>query len=303
MNHVVITGGAGFIGSHLCRALLDRGDHVTAVDDLRGAGTRAIADLLEYPLFTLRTTDVTALGAFAELDTVTHVVHLAGGTRERARHPVDAIRTASTGTLAVLDLGAAHDARIVIVSGPRAREEPRGHRPAAHSGPDGDCARMAIELITEAAARHYPGANVAIARPFEVYGPHLWPGRGVSAAICAAALRDQTIHLDDEARSFVYVADTVAALVALLDSDTPGPVDVGAQPTRLAEFARTAVEIAGSGWVEVCRSTPSHPTPRQPDLTRTKALLGWQPATPLHTGLHHTVNWMQTTLRRRGAPP
>jgi nucleoside-diphosphate-sugar epimerase len=115
VNHVVVTGGAGFIGSHLCRALLARGDRVTAIDDLSTGRAATIADLYAHPWFTLRSADVTALGAFADLDSATHVVHLAGvGGSDIRRRPVETIRAASTGTLAALDLAVARSARIVI---------------------------------------------------------------------------------------------------------------------------------------------------------------------------------------------
>lgn len=331
MNHVVVTGGAGFLGAHLCRMLVARGDQVTAIDNLSTGCASALADLHAYPRFTLRTADVTALGAFAELDSVTHVVHLAGAGGDPIRRAADTIRVASTGTLAALDLAAARGARIVVVSGHRSYDEPDGRawsRTGTFGPTDHACIRQAAELITEAAARRYRGVNAGTARLFEVYGPGLRPSGGVGAMICAAALRDQTLYIaHDKARSFVYVTDAAAALVAMLDSDIAGPVDIGGPAITLAEFARIAIELAGSGWLEYpcgprsmkaggrgIASTSSCTAPplpdyaasedgsalaSRPDLTRTHALLGWQPATGLHRGVHLTLDWMRTALSSR----
>ncbi|MEV0045185.1 NAD-dependent epimerase/dehydratase family protein [Nocardia rhamnosiphila] len=183
MNHVIVTGGAGFLGSHLCRCLLARGDRVTAVDNFSTGRAATIADLTGHPRFTLRTTDTTAFGAFTGLDAVTHIAHLAHpGSPVAARDSAAVLRAACTGTLAALDLAAAHDARIVLASGP----EPVNSSRTAAFGPH----RTGHHLI-ETAAHHDRRADTGIVRLFEVYGPGLSPGDGRdTATICAAALRD-----------------------------------------------------------------------------------------------------------------
>ncbi|MEV2220432.1 NAD-dependent epimerase/dehydratase family protein [Nocardia vinacea] len=295
-NHIVVTGGAGFLGSHLCRALLERGDRVTAIDNLSTGRRAAVENLTAHPHFTLRTVDVTTPGAFADLATITHIAHLAcpGSPKATVRRPTDTLRAASTGTLAALDLAASRGARIVVASGPGSNGDPR------NSGQTGDFHVHGLcTLVAEVIARHYGGADVGSVRPFEVYGPHQWPGDGrIAATICCAALRDQTLQvIDGDVRSFVYITDAVAALVAMLDSTTTGPVDIGGPAAvTTAEFAHTAIALAGSGWVEIAPADLIEPTAHSPDLDRTHALLGWRPSTSLGNGLRHTLDWMLSIL-------
>ncbi|MCP2317369.1 dTDP-glucose 4,6-dehydratase [Nocardia amikacinitolerans] len=302
MNHVVVTGGAGFLGSHLCRALLERGDRVTAIDNLSTGRRAAVERLTAHPRFALRIADTAAAGSFTDLVGVTHIAHLArtGSPAATAGRPIETLRAASTGTLAALDEAARHGARIVVAVGlPDTPQAPHRSWPHIANGSQaaGFDAHDASEYVAEAAARHYRGANVGIVRLFEAYGPHLWPGDRVTATICAAALRDQTIQISEgDARSFVYVADAIEAIIAMLDSATFLPVDVGGpRPIDTTEFARTAVALAGSGWIEVVPAAAKYAT-AHPNLARTRTLLGWQPTTPLHDGLHHTLDWLRTIL-------
>ncbi|WP_327149281.1 NAD-dependent epimerase/dehydratase family protein [Nocardia sp. NBC_01329] len=299
MNHIVVTGGAGFLGSHLCRRLIARGDRVTAVDNFSTGRAANIADLTGHPRFALRTTDTTAFGAFTGLDGITHIAHLAhpGSPFAAARDSAAVVRAACTGTLAVLDLAAAHTARIVLASGPDPGTRLDSRRPAAF-----EAHRTGHHLI-ETAAHHDRRTSTGIARLFEVYGPHLAPGDGrATATICAAALRAQTLYLtDDPAQSFVYIADAVDALTRMLDTDIPGPIDIAGPTLRVSEFARTAIALAGTGWLE---TTPGRARPDSavPDLARTRNSLGWRPSTDLPTGLHSTLTWMRTVVAGAQTP-
>lgn len=299
MNHVIVTGGAGFLGAHLCRRLLARGDRVTAVDNFSTGHAANIADLAGHPRFTLRPTDTTAFGAFTGLDGVTHIAHLAhpGSPVAAARDSATVVRAACTGTLAALDLAAAHDARIVLASGPDPGPEPvHSRRTTAF-----EAHRTGHHLI-ETAARHDRRADTGIVRLFEVYGPGLPPGDGrATATICAAALRDQTLYLtDNETRSFVYVTDAVDALIRMLDADILGPVDIAGPVSEISEFARTAIALAGTGWLEHTSAAATTVT-TVPNLTHTRNSLGWQSATDLPTGLHSTLDRMRTIIA--GAQP
>ncbi|NKY55951.1 NAD-dependent epimerase/dehydratase family protein [Nocardia flavorosea] len=295
MNHVVVTGGAGFLGSHLCRALLDRGDRVTAIDNLSTGRIAAVADLTDRPRFALRIADTADIGTFADLGTVTHIAHLAGpgSPAAAARASAATLRAAVTGTLAALDVAAAHHARIVLVTGC----SPHRIAPAGIGESETPSVHEAANLLIETATRNYRDTHTAIVRPFEVYGPQLRPGDGrITAHLCAAALRDQTIHLTDPGtRAFVYIADAIECLSAILDSDIPGPIDIAGPPASIADFGRTACELAGRGWVEFAPARTATAT-RPPNLTRTRAQLGWFPTTALHTGIHHTLGWMRATL-------
>ncbi|MBF6097222.1 NAD(P)-dependent oxidoreductase [Nocardia cyriacigeorgica] len=307
MNHVVVIGGTGFLGSHLCRALLERGDRVTAIDPM-GAERAAFRDFGAHPRFAFRCADITGPGAFSGLGPITHIAHFVHGG-SASRTPGEMIRAARSGTMAAMEQAVARGVRIVIVSGAPGRGR-TGRRPAVGVN-DLEGVRGAAAHIAEMTARRYPEARVGIARAFEVYGPRLRPGAGVAATICAAALRDQTLYLVDDERSFVYVTDAVAAVVALLDAEIRGPIDIGGPTVTLSEFARTANALTGRGWVECTplTRTASHrndtddgafaqeSTTRTPDLTRTFQLLGWLPTTSLHAGVHHTLDWMRTALR------
>ncbi|WP_416563929.1 NAD-dependent epimerase/dehydratase family protein [Nocardia testacea] len=294
MNHVIVTGGAGFLGSHLCRRLLARGDRVTAIDNFGTGRAANIADMVDHPRFTLRPTDTTAFGAFTGLDEATHIAHLAypGSPVAGARDWAAVLRAACTGTLAALDLAAAHNARIVLASGPDPASAPvRTRRAAAFA------AHRTGHHLIETAAHHDRRADIGIARLFEVYGPGLPPGDGrVTATICAAALRAQTLYLpDNPILSFVYITDAVEALVRMLDTDIRGPIDIAGPLLKVREFARTAITLAGTGWLECTSSATGLGTPT-PNLDCTHDSLGWQPTTDPATGLHHTLDWMRTYI-------
>ncbi|MGV9636463.1 NAD-dependent epimerase/dehydratase family protein [Nocardia rhamnosiphila] len=299
MNHIVVTGGAGFLGSHLCRSLLGRGDRVTAIDNFSTGRATNIADLTGHPRFTLRPTDTTAFGAFTGLEGVTHIAYLAhpGSPIAAARDAAAVLRAACTGTLAALDLAAAHNARIVLASGPGpGNQSVNSCRTAAF-----EAHRTGHHLI-EAAAHHNRCTDTGIVRLFEVYGPGLPPGDGrATATICAAVLRAQTLYLTgNETRSFVYITDAVDALVRMLDTNIRGPIDIAGPVAGISEFARTAIALAGAGWLEHTSAAATTVT-AVPNLTHTHDSLGWRSTTDLPTGLHSTLDWMRTIVT--GAQP
>jgi nucleoside-diphosphate-sugar epimerase len=313
-RHVVVTGGAGFIGSHLCRALLDGGDRVTAIDNLCTGNYDNIRAIVDRPGFGFREADITSTDAYAGLTGVTHVAHLACPASPRANSamPVETIRAASVGTLNALEFAARYNARIIVASSSEIYGDPQVHpQREDYRGNTDLVGRFAAytegKRVTEAAAAVHQrmGTNCGIVRPFNAYGPLMWPddGRAVSS-FCAAALRDEVLRIDGggrQTRSFVYIADMVDALTAMLDSDAFGPVNIGSEDEiTIAELAELVVEMAGRGRLEIAPARDFQVNVRRPDTTRIRELLGWHATTPLREGLSRTLDWMADVLAPTG---
>jgi nucleoside-diphosphate-sugar epimerase len=312
-RHTVVTGGAGFVGSHLCRALLDRGDRVTAIDNLCTGRYENLRPLVDRPGFAFREADVNGADAYAELAGVTHVVHLACPASPRANTAMalETIRAASVGTLNVLDLAARHGARIVVASSSEVYGDPRVHPQSEDYRGNTDllgkfAAYTEGKRVTEAATAVHrrQGTNAAVVRPFNAYGPHMWPDDGrVVSSFCAAALRDETLRVAGGAqtRSFVYIADMVDALLGMLDVDDFGPVNVGNEDeVTIGSLAELVVEMAGRGRLEIVPAREAEASIRRPDTAKIHALLGWRATTPLRDGLRRTLDWMGHVLAPTG---
>jgi nucleoside-diphosphate-sugar epimerase len=312
INHVVVTGGAGFIGSHVCRALIDRGDRVTAIDNLCTGFRSNLDPIIDNVAFELRIADVVAPVAFAGLAGVTHVAHLACPASPRANTamPIDTLKAATVGTLNALECGHKVDARVVVVSSSEIYGDPLVHPQTEDYRGNADpvgahSAYTEGKRAGEAATAAYRriGANVGIVRPFNVYGPNLQPSDGrVVAAFCAAALRRETLRLHGggtQTRALTYIADFVAGLIAMLDSDEFGPVNLGSEEeTTIADLARLVIEQAGTGELEITQDRDSDlVTMRRPDTTRARTLLDWQASTSLRDGLVPTMHWMRQAMR------
>lgn len=305
--HVVITGGAGFLGSHLSRALLARGDRVTVVDNF-STGRRASLDgLADTAGFELRDGDVTQSSALAGLSGITHVVHLAcpASPRANTKIPVQTILAASVGTVNALELAQAAGARAVVASSSEVYGDPLTHPQDENylgaTDPTGPLSAYTEgKRVTEAttAAYHRMGADAGIVRPFNVYGPWMWPDDGrVVSSFCAAALAGQTLHIHKggtQTRSLTWADDFTAGLVAMLDSTEFGPVNLGSgDEVTIRDLAELVVELAGSGSLEVTPGRDDVATRRRPDTTRARELLGWQAITPLREGIAATLDWMR----------
>ena len=274
-NHILVTGGAGFIGSHVCRALLDRGDRVTAIDNLSTGHRANLQPITGNPGFAFRVGDVTEVDGFAGLQAVTHVVHLACPASPRANTamPIETIRAATIGTLNALDLAARTSARAVIASSSEIYGDPRVH--PQREGYRGNTDRM-------------------------------WPDDGrVISSFCASALRGETLRVSGggrQTRSFVYVTDFVAALVAMLDVDEFGPINIGSETeVSIADLAGLVVELAGCGDLEIAPARDSEVTVRRPDTRRAATVLGWEATNPLREGIQRSLSWMREVLARREA--
>ncbi|HEY7143332.1 MAG TPA: NAD-dependent epimerase/dehydratase family protein [Streptosporangiaceae bacterium] len=306
---IVITGAAGFLGSHLCRALLDRGERIIGVDNMSTGRPASLAGIADSPGLTLMEGDVSES---LNVDTpVKAVVHLACPASPTAfmRMPIDTLRVGSLGTLNALALAHANDARFLFASSSEVYGDPLVHpQDESYRGnvdPTGprsvyDEAKRFGEAATTAYRRTF-GTATAIVRPFNVYGPGMWPDDGrVVAAFCAAALRGQPLKLHGDGkqtRSLCYVDDLIGGLIALLDSDEAGPLNLGSEDEiTMLDLAERIIAAAGTGRIEFLPPREQDVSVRRPDTSRARRLLSWQPTTSLRSGLAQTIAWMRSNL-------
>jgi UDP-glucuronate decarboxylase len=302
---VLVAGGAGFLGSHLCRALLGAGQHVVCLDNFHTGSARNVAPLLGDPRFELLRHDVTEPMSI-EVDQIYNLACPAS-PRHYQSDPVQTTRTSVLGALNLLDLARCNGARILQASTSEVYGDPEVHpQPETYHGrvnPIGPRAcydegkRCAETLFV--AARDQHGVAIKIARIFNTYGPHMDAddGRVVSNFIVQAlAGKPLTIYGDGgQTRSFCYVDDMIDALRRLMDSAVGfcGPVNLGNpdEITMLA-LASTIRTLTGSGSPIVhVGALADDPARRQPDIRLARRELGWRPGTALHEGLRRTIDF------------
>jgi dTDP-glucose 4,6-dehydratase len=300
---VVVTGGAGFLGSHLCEALVARGDRVVAVDDLSTGVEANVASLVDNPAFDLVVADVSdTLPVEGPVDAVMHFASPASPPDYLAR-PLESLAVGSEGTRRALTLAAAHGARFVLASTSEVYGDPLVHpQPETYWGnvnPVGarsvyDEAKRFAEALTMAWHRAR-GTDVGIVRIFNTYGPRLRPGDGrVVSNFLTQAIdgRPLTVYGDgSQTRSLCFVDDEVAGILALLDSDLTGPVNIG-NPDELTvlELAHAVLALTGSSSTIAYEPLPADdPTRRRPDITVARRELGWEPVVTLEEGLRRTA--------------
>lgn len=306
MRRILVTGGAGFVGSHLCEQLLAAGHQVTCLDNFFTGDQRNVDHLCDNRRFEVVRHDVTE-PLVMEVDEVFHLACPASPLHYQ-RTPVTTIRTAVQGTLNVLDLCREVGARILIASTSEVYGDPTQH-PQLESywgnvnpiGPRAcyDEGKRCAEALTVSYARQY-GVETRIARIFNTYGPRMQErdGRVVSNFVMQA-LREESITIygdGSQTRSFCFVSDLVEALVRLMayESD-PGPVNLG-NPTELTikELAELVVELVGSGSKLAHEPLPQDdPTRRRPDISKAQKLLGWEPRVPARDGLKQTIEYFR----------
>jgi dTDP-glucose 4,6-dehydratase len=312
---VVITGGAGFLGSHLCRLFLERGDDVVAVDNLCTGRRSNIAELEREPRFEFVDADVSR--GIPVTGPVHGVLHFASPASppEYLELPLETMDVGSLGTRNALDLARANNARVLVASTSEIYGDPAVHpQPESYNGnvnPIGprsvyDEAKRFAETLTMTYHRHL-GVNTAIVRIFNTYGPRLRPadGRVVSNFLVqAAAGKPLTVYGDgSQSRSFCYVDDEVRGIVALFDSDIVEPVNIGnPDEFTMLELADVVREVTGSSSELTFEPLPvDDPSQRQPDISRARELLGWEPTIPLRDGLARMYAWYQEEELRGGA--
>jgi len=312
---VVVTGGAGFLGSHLCEALLARGERVVAVDDMSTGLHDNVAALEADAGFELVVADVSErLPVEGSVDAVLHFASPASPP-DYLQRPLQTLAVGSEGTRRALVLAAEHGARFVLASTSEVYGDPAVHPQAetywGNVNPVGprsvyDEAKRFAEALTMAWHRT-KGLDVGIVRIFNTYGPRLRPGDGrVVSNFLVQAVQGLplTVYGDGtQTRSLCYVEDEVAGILALLDSGLTGPVNIG-NPDELTvlELASAVLELTGSSSAITHAPLPTDdPTRRRPDITVAKRELGWQPVVPLAEGLRRTAEFFRAGAAATGA--
>jgi dTDP-glucose 4,6-dehydratase len=305
----LVTGGAGFLGSSLCDHLLERGHRVICVDNLETGSLRNI-DHIRGDEFEFQMLDITQHYEIeGEVDYVFHMASPASPI-DYARLPLHTLKVGAYGTHNSLGLAKAKRARFLIASTSEVYGDPLVHpQPETYwgnvnpIGPRGvyDEAKRYAEALTMAYLRQQ-GVNTCIARIFNTYGPRMRPndGRAVPTFL-KQALSDRPLTVfgdGSQTRSFCYVDDLIRGLIALAESDVHEPVNIG-NPSEmtLLEMAKLVIELTEARSEIVFEALPvDDPQVRQPDITRAKDLLGWEPQTDLRDGLRNTIEHYARTL-------
>ncbi len=310
MARIVVTGGAGFLGSHPCDRLLDRGEEVIAIDNLVTGSPGNIEHLFGRSGFTFVEHDVsTYIWVPGPVDTVMHFASPAS-PKDYLEMPIQTLKVGSLGTHNGLGLAKAKDATFFLASTSEVYGDPEVHpQPEEYwgnvnpVGPRGvyDEAKRFAEAITMAYHSHH-GLDVRIVRIFNTYGERMRPedGRVISNFLMQALRGDPiTIYGDGtQSRSFCHVSDEIAGFLALLDSDQVGPINIG-NPGEftVSELAELVIDVTGSDSEIVHRPLPEDdPTQRRPDITKARELLGWEPTVQLREGLERTAEYFSSLL-------
>ncbi len=302
MSTCVVTGGAGFLGSHLCEHLLGQGHSVICVDNLETGSLQNIEHIRD-PAFDFRHIDIIErVDIPEEIDFVYHLASPASPI-DYLRLPLHTLKVGSHGTHHMLGVAKWKRARFLLASTSEVYGDPQVHPQTedywGHVNPIGprgvyDEAKRYAEALTMAYHRQQ-GVDTSIVRIFNTYGPRMRAkdGRAVPTFL-RQALQDQPLTVFGEGaqtRSFCYVDDLIRGIVALAESDAHQPVNVGnPDEFTLLELAKTVIEVTESRSEIVFETLPTDdPQQRRPDITRARDLLGWEPEVALEDGLRRTI--------------
>ncbi len=303
---VIVTGGAGFVGSHLCDALIARGDSVVCLDNFSTGHPENVAHLAGHPGFELTKCDVSN---GIEVDGPIHAVaHFASAASppDYQRLPLETLAVGSRGTENALNIAESEGARFLLASTSEVYGDPAVHPQTedywGNVNPIGprsvyDEAKRFAEAMTFAYGRAR-GVNVGVIRIFNTYGPRMraHDGRVVTNFITQALNGDPiTIYGDGkQTRSFCYVDDLVRGIVAMIDSAERGPINLGnPDEFTIADFAALVLRITGSSAPVEHRPLPvDDPIRRRPDISRAHSTLGWWPEVPPAEGVRRTAEWL-----------
>ena len=301
----LVTGGAGFLGSHLCERLLSEGYRVVCVDNLVTGARENVLDLEGDPAFEYVERDVTSpLRIEGPLEEVYHFASPAS-PKDFGRIPIEILKAGSIGTHNALDLALDSGARFMLASTSEVYGDPLVH--PQHEDYRGNVSTTGIRSVYDEAKRYAEALTMAyhrkhrldtrIARIFNTHGPKMRPddGRVVPAFICQAlAGRPLTVYGDGtQTRSLQYVEDLVEGVFRLMQSHATRPVNIG-NPVEytVREIAEMVVKLSGSGSEIVYGPLPrDDPKRRCPDISRAREVLGWEPRTPAAEGLEKTLTW------------
>ncbi|AGZ46754.1 NAD-dependent epimerase/dehydratase family protein [Actinoplanes friuliensis] len=310
-HRILISGGAGFVPSHVVDALITRGCSVVAIDNFITGARENVAHLADEPLFTLIEADVTeglpAHPALAErFDAILHMASPASPT-DFAKLPIEILKVGSQGTMALLDRAVADAARFLMASTSEAYGDPMVHpQPESYWGnvnPIGirsvyDESKRFSEAATMAYHRFH-GLSTGIVRIFNTYGPRMRPDDGraiptfISQALSGAPI---TVHgTGEQTRSITYVDDLVRGILLLLDSDETGPINCGTEhELTMVELAELIVRLCDSdSTIDLVPRTADDPEKRRPDLTLARKLLGYEPQVGPEEGLKRTIEFFK----------
>jgi dTDP-glucose 4,6-dehydratase len=309
MARVVITGAAGFIGSHLAEALLDRGYTVIGIDNLLTGDVANIAHLANRDFHFIKHDVTNYIYIDGAVDFVLHWASPASPI-DYLELPIPTLKVGALGTHKALGLAKEKGAKFVIASTSEVYGDPLEH-PQKETywgnvnpiGPRGvyDEAKRFAEAMTVAYHR-YHGLDTKIVRIFNTYGPRMRvnDGRAVPAFI-SQALRNEDVTVfgdGSQTRSFTYISDLVDGILRLMHSDANDPVNIGnPHEMSLADLARTIIRMTGSSSQLVYRPLPTDdPKVRRPDITRARTVLGWEPKVALEQGLTTTIDYFRHKL-------
>jgi dTDP-glucose 4,6-dehydratase len=306
----IVAGAAGFLGSHLCETLIDRGDMVVALDDLSTGNLRNLSKLQRSPLFEFHRIDISQIEQdFKNIDYVLNFASPASPPRY-LEMPVHTLRTGSFGTAKLLDIAKNNNARFIMASTSEVYGDPQVHpqdeKYWGNVNPVGprscyDEAKRFSESLAFGYKIEY-GLNIGVLRIFNTYGPRLgiYDGRVVSNFILAA-LGNKPIEIygsGNQTRSLCYVDDLVDGILKFLKSNESGPMNIG-NPNEISilDLAKLIVELTSSS-SEIVFSTPmiDDPQVRCPDIKLISERLNWQPTTNLVDGLNQTISWIRSIL-------
>ncbi|MCH2133112.1 MAG: SDR family oxidoreductase [Phycisphaerales bacterium] len=317
-QRLLVTGGAGFLGSHLCERLLDEGHQVVCVDSFATSQEETIAPLLKRPGFEVIRHDIVDP---LYLDGIEAIYNLAcpAAPGHYQYNPVRTLKTSVVGIINMLGMAKAKGIRILHTSTSEVygdpevspqREDYNGNvNPIGRRSCYDEGKRAAETLMFDYHRQH--GVDIKIVRIFNTYGPHMHPfdGRVVSNFIRQALAGDDITVFGDgsQTRSFCYVSDMIDALVRMMNSpdDFHGPVNVGnPREQTILELAEGVIQLTGSSSSIVRKPLPpDDPTRRRPDITLARERLGWEPVVPLEEGLKHTTEYLAGLDLSRWSPP